>query len=259
VRYLFSAAGRRALDSLFNRKSLVAFDFDGTLSPIVKIPGAAKLPGKTKLLLDELGSRVLMAIISGRSVRDLKPRVQGVSKLLIGNHGLEGVTSLRTTSTNARVTTTRWLATLKKTWGILAQDPGVLIESKTYSLAIHYRHSKNPTRARREIFLLLAKLRPLPRVIPGKCVVNLIPPGSPHKGTALRKLMAQSKLGSALYVGDDDTDEDVFSLRDPRIVTVRIGQKKSSQAQYYLKDQTEIQKLLKYLLRSCSKDDVSIK
>jgi len=48
-------------------------------------------------------------------------------------------------------------------------------------------------------------------------VENLIPRGAPHKGDALLHLLDFSGCGRALFAGDDETDEDVFRLDDPRI------------------------------------------
>ena len=53
----------------------------------------------------------------------------------------------------------------------------------------------------------------------------------------------------ALYVRDDVTDEDVFALRDARILTVRIGKKKDSSARYFLKRQAEIAEVLRLLVK----------
>jgi trehalose 6-phosphate phosphatase len=90
-------------------------------------------------------------------------------------------------------------------------------------------------------------LAPAPRLVLGKAVVNAIPSGNLHKGSAMLELMHQLKTSGALYVGDDDTDEDVFSLPDERIVTVRIGKKAASAAQWYLARQSQIGLLLQYL------------
>lgn len=59
--------------------------------------------------------------------------------------------------------------------------------------------------------------------------------------------MHQLQISAALYVGDDDTDEDVFSLPDERIVSVRVGKKAATAAQWYLTRQSQIGQLLQYL------------
>ena len=96
----------------------------------------------------------------------------------------------------------------------------------------------------------VAELSPSPRVILGKCVINLIPAGGPHKGVALLELMRKFKKRSAIYVGDDDTDEDVFTLPDEGILTVRVGKKSSSAAQFFLERQSEIRRMILLALKA---------
>lgn len=60
--------------------------------------------------------------------------------------------------------------------------------------------------------------------------------------------MKHAKLDSAIYVGDDLTDEDVFSLSSPQILGVRVGKFQKSAAGYYIKTQTEINRLLSHIL-----------
>ncbi len=131
----------------------------------------------------------------------------------------------------------------------MKRDSGIFVEDKTFSLALHYRKSRNKKRARLELFSLIEKLHPSPRVILGKCVMNLLPAGGPHKGVALLEAMIKLNLRCAFYIGDDDTDEDVFSLPDNRIVSARVGLRGSSQAQFFLKRQSEMNKLLKSLIK----------
>jgi trehalose 6-phosphate phosphatase len=62
--------------------------------------------------------------------------------------------------------------------------------------------------------------------------------------------MYQLNCTAALYIGDDDTDEDVFSLPDTRILTVRIGKNKISAARFFLKRQTEITEVLRSIVKT---------
>jgi trehalose-6-phosphatase len=50
-------------------------------------------------------------------------------------------------------------------------------------------------------------------------------------------------------VGDDETDEDVFALDQPgRLLTVRVGTKRASQASYYVRNQAAVDDLLAVLV-----------
>src|SRR5215213_1456316 len=70
---------------------LIACDFDGTLSPIVSHPGDAVLPNEVRGILRKLRAMpgVIVAVVSGRAVYDLRARVGIDGVLYAGNHGLE--------------------------------------------------------------------------------------------------------------------------------------------------------------------------
>jgi trehalose 6-phosphate phosphatase len=127
----------------------------------------------------------------------------------------------------------------------LERRPGIEIENKGMSLAIHYRMARDPGRAREQIDASLVRLVPRVRLVPGKCVVNVVPAEAPHKGDALAQLLHAEHAEQSLYVGDDDTDEDVFRLAPPdRPLTVRIRVSRRSRAEYFVREQREVDDLL---------------
>ena len=68
------------------------------------------------------------------------------------------------------------------------------------------------------------------------------------KGVALIWELARERCDRAIYVGDDETDEDVFKVREPeRLMTIRVGRRRSSAASYFLTRQREIDRLLRVL------------
>jgi trehalose 6-phosphate phosphatase len=250
MHYALGAPGKRVLDRVAGRAAaLFAFDFDGTLARIVQDRHAAVLAQPVREALHALALTVPTAIISGRSLDDLRPRADGIPAHLVGNHGLEGLHTSERVMHQARDCCRAWLKTVLKDESTLTRT-GVVVEDKTYSLTFHYRQACSPPDAREAIFHSVATLSPAPRLVLGKSVVNVIPPGNLHKGTAILELMHQLGSSAALYVGDDDTDEDVFSLPDERIVTVRVGKKGTSAAQLYLDRQSQIGLLLDYLTRA---------
>jgi len=244
---LFSKGSLVVLESLSFTKTLYAFDFDGTLAKIVRDPQAARMTEATEKLLNQLSQLVPVAIISGRSIEDLKSRVSFKPKFLIGNHGLEGLKGTDEALKNAQEISRKWIHSLSTE----KFEAGVEIEDKVYSIAIHYRKSRNKNRARAQIKSVVEALVPSAHVILGKCVVNLIPAGAPHKGAALLKLIKLSELRHAFYIGDDDTDEDIFSLpyQTGQIMSVRVGKKSNSNASYYIDRQSEINRVIKALIR----------
>lgn len=242
---LFSTSSLMILESLSFTQTLYAFDFDGTLSKIVRMPGEAKVSSKTDELLRELAGLVPVAVISGRSIHDLRERLSFQPPYLVGNHGLEGLDATNDALASAKSVCDRW----KKALSVVRFDTGVEIEDKVYSLSVHYRRSRKKKKSRQYIEQVIAQLQPAPRVIRGKSVFNLLPEGAPHKGIAVLELMQKIGMKHVFYIGDDDTDEDVFSVADSRVMSVRVGKKKNSHARYFIKRQSEINQLLKKLIR----------
>jgi trehalose 6-phosphate phosphatase len=247
MNYLFTPNGIRLLDAFCFKQSLFAFDFDGTLAPIVRSPNDARASARSSVLLGQLTQYAPTAIISGRGLTDLRARITVTPRFLIGNHGLEGLRAKNGAGILAKETSAVWREKLEPVLSSKFTE-GVELEDKTYSLAIHYRKTRNKQAAREAIEEAIDQLRPLPRIILGKQVYNLIPQGAPHKGVALTELMTLTGTSSALFIGDDDTDEDVFSLPDDRIVGIRVGYSRKSQAQYFIRRQSEVTQLLERLV-----------
>jgi trehalose 6-phosphate phosphatase len=240
MQYALSPASLNILTRLSQERTLYAFDFDGTLSPIVEHPALAGMRVRTRKLLDNLAELCPCAIVSGRARADLLDRLSGVRiGHVIGNHGAEPATP----SQNPHHRVARWKSALALEINSL---PGVWVEDKGMSLAVHYRQAPEKAEAHRRI---LAAARNLERVkvFGGKLVVNLAPDDAPDKGEAL--VAERDRLGCdwVLYVGDDENDEDAFAL-DGNIVPVRIGQSQTSHARYYLRSQAEIDQLLELLV-----------
>lgn len=251
------APGKRVLDRVAEQSAaLFAFDFDGTLARIVQDRDAAVLTQPIRDALQALAIKAPTAVISGRSLVDLQPRVEGIRTHLIGNHGLEGLHTSERVMHQARDCCRAWLKTVQNEHRTLSKV-GVVVEDKTYSLTFHYRQASSSQAAREAIFHTAALLTPAPRLVMGKAVVNTIPSGSLHKGSAMLELMHQLQSSAALYIGDDDTDEDVFSLPDERIVTVRVGKKVTSAAQFYLDRQSQMGRFLTYLVKVRSRAALS--
>ncbi len=232
--------GAALVARLAEARVLLAFDFDGTLAPIVANREAATMRSATRRFFRHVCHLYPCAVISGRSRADVGSRIEGCPvRWVIGNHGIEPGGDMKTSADDVR----KVLPLLEKR---LASIPGVEIEDKTFSLAVHYRQARRKRATRRAIDEALLDLpRPMRRS-GGKLVVNLTPSGAPTKGEAVVELRDRAALDTALYVGDDVTDEDVFALDEPgRLVTVRVGRSKFSAARYYLRDQLEMDRLLR--------------
>lgn len=245
MKNLISPSGLKILESFCFIPTLFAFDYDGTLTKIVQDPSKARISKKTASLIKELDKIAPVAIISGRAKKDLESLLNFKPKYLIGNHGLEGLRASPDSLHNAREICHSWKTLLNRK---LKKETGIHIENKEYSLAVHYRSSRAKSAAKLLILDSCAELTPPPRIIMGKCVVNLLPTGAPHKGMALLELMLETNVRTAFYIGDDDTDEDIFALPDARLLTVRIGRKSNSAAQYYIERQPQINSILSRII-----------
>lgn len=242
MRYILAHANRDVLRQFACSRVLLAFDYDGTLAPIVPDPGRAAMRPTTRALLQAVAAMYPCVVISGRARPDALSMIRGVGAIeVIGNHGIEPWQSSR-----------RGLLQVRRWWPALARHlagfAGVRVEDKVYSVAIHYRQSREKKRARAAIHQAASALGNV-RVIKGKQVVNVLPDDAPHKGIALEKARARFGCDTAIYVGDDETDEDVFALDQPgRLLGIRVGLRQRSMAPYYLRHQSEIDRLLRVLL-----------
>ena len=243
--YAFSPEGVARLSTVLATRPLLAFDIDGTLAPIVARPDAARLPDEVQLGLAQLAARADVAIITGRSVGDARRMLTFEPRYLIGNHGVEGLPEWRKRAATFVQTVRGWHDALTACEALIAN--GVVLEDKRYSLSLHYRQAANPSAACRAIRGCVDSLDPVPKVIAGKAVVNLLPAGAPDKGEAMRALMVTTRCTGAIYVGDDDTDETVFTLNLPNLLTLRVEPAADSRAALFLRVQGEVLRLIRHI------------
>lgn len=243
MKYLFSHDGRPALNHLTSdNKILIALDFDGTLAPIVYQPPRAWMPLSTAHELDRLCTVASVAIISGRELSDLEQRVSAKVAYVIGNHGNEGLAAIPVDASACRNICADWTRQLRRMPAL--HTDGVYIEPKGYTLAVHFRLVNDHIAMQETLSKAFADLLPLPRVVPGKCVFDLFPPGAVCKDDAMDALVKQVQPETVLYVGDDECDELVFANAQPDWITIRVGYWPHSAARYYLHYQREVHDLL---------------
>ena len=205
-------------------RTVLAFDFDGTLAPIAATPEQAEMRASTRKLLARTAKVYPCAVISGRARADALRKLDGVGLFeVIGNCGVEPWQVSAGIAREVR----RWRPILERR---LSGLDGVTIEDKVYSLSVHYRHSPEKKKARAAIARAVASLGDV-RVVAVKHAVNLQSRRAPDKGMALESLRARFGCQTAVYVGDDDTDEDVFALDQPRrLLSIRVGRSTASLA-----------------------------
>jgi trehalose 6-phosphate phosphatase len=200
------------LDARRARGLVAVFDLDGTLAPIAPTPAAARLPAATRRVLLRLTRRsdTLVGLVSGRPLAELERFVPGSRLWLAGLHGAvrrpPGARERRLWSRDTARQGARLAETLSSTLGAIR---GVMIEPKGPMVAVHVR-AASPA-ARTHAFDVVSAVRPPTwKLLEGRRVIELRPPGLPTKGDAVRWLASQRPDAAILYVGDDATDEDAF-------------------------------------------------
>lgn len=251
--YLFGKAGLAALTNFIEPAALFAFDLDGTLAPIASDPQAIWIPDSVRKYFTRLAARSAVAVITGRSRSDALAHLGAAPRYLLGNHGVEGLPGWSSVENEFADTVNGWQDQLDVLLP-LENRRGMTVENKGATLSIHYRQTQNRRTARAFIISALERLHPPPRRLEGKCVENLLPAGAPDKGAALALLMRREGFGKAFFIGDDETDENVFRLDREDIFTVRIGKTPGSRAKFHLRNQQEVARLLRMLndLLDCS-------
>ena len=145
MKHLLSRWSKIGKPVLLKKKLLLLLDFDGTLAPIAKTPDSVILHRKTHHVLSVLSrSRgIHLAIISGRSLGNIRSFFRLKNVLFVGNHGLEmsGVTrNLPAKAKKALRMRKRIHALVREFRRILKPVQGAFVEDKRYTLSIHYRN-----------------------------------------------------------------------------------------------------------------------
>lgn len=210
-------AGRTALDALLAApgQALAAFDFDGTLAPIVDDPRtSAPYPGIVDGLTELAGLIGSVAVVTGRPAGTAVrlgglDRVPGIT--VLGHYGAERWVDGRVDAAPPPPGVAMVREELPGLLDGLDAPEGTWLEDKGRSLAVHTRRTADPDGA---LALLSPALSELARqaglqVEPGRMVIELRPQGV-DKGAALLALVAETGARTVLYAGDDLGDLPAF-------------------------------------------------
>jgi trehalose-phosphatase len=239
-----------------SRGVLLFLDFDGTLAPIVQTPDQAALHPETRVLLRRLSENApcSVAIVSGRSLIDIRERVGLANLTYAGNHGLEILgEGMRFVEPNA-VRRIKMLGELSRRLSArLRHIPGLEIENKVLTTSVHFRNVQRSglDEIRKTVDAEVGFSNTFFRVARGLQVLEIRPRVDWDKGTAVRWIQGVKGNTNTLsfYVGDDSTDEDAFAAL-PQGVTIRVGQAKGTAAQYYLEGQSSVVDFLAWLVEA---------
>ena len=230
-------------------------DYDGTLVPIRRAPGEALLHPSRRRFLARLAERICVAIVSGRSLPDIRDLVGIEGIAYVGDHGLEiGAPGWSWVHPGAKRARPAIAAALHRIEGRQADFPGMLAKMKGYSGSIHYRllAPRLRTGLRRLVERQVRASAGAIKLTEGKMVFELRPNIDWDKGkAALRLARRWTGRGRAvtIYIGDDRTDEDAFRELGPEAITIFIGGRKRTRARYRLADVDAVWDFLRELDR----------
>lgn len=188
--------------------AVLVLDFDGVLSPIVEDPTTSVMPDPVASILSRLAKALgLVVIMSGRPVDFLADRVRVPGVPLLGSYGIEQIRAdgRRQVDPQAEAWLDKVVQASRTLGERLAGSPGIRIERKSVSVAVHWRQAPDHDVAAslvRQVAAEIAADTGL-RLEPGKLVEELRPPIDVDKGSAIVALLTAEKPKTIAYAGDD--------------------------------------------------------
>jgi trehalose 6-phosphate phosphatase len=197
-------------------ETAVLLDIDGTLLDLAPTPREVWVPPGLSKTLNRLLQRTggALALVSGRSLNDIDLIFAPDQYPVVGGHGAE--MRLDPDSEAVAAHAPPMDKELKRRLAAIAKlSPGILLEDKGYSLALHYRLAPHAEKAiYAAVSLIRADLPNAPiEVLPGKCVCEIKHSGF-TKASGVRELMTHEPFRGRrpFFIGDDVTDESVFAI-----------------------------------------------
>jgi len=219
-------------------QTAILLDIDGTLLDLAPTPREVWVPPGLAKTLNRLHARTdgALALVSGRSLNDIDLIFAPEQFPGVGGHGAEMRVSIdsEAVATHAPPMDKE----LKRRLAAIAKlSPGILLEDKGYSLALHYRLAPHAEKAIYEaVSLIRADLPNAPiEVLPGKCVCEIKHSGF-TKATGVLELMNHEPFRGRrpFFIGDDVTDESVFAIMpDLRGLAFSVGRRAKGVAGHF--------------------------
>jgi trehalose 6-phosphate phosphatase len=243
-------------ERLDDKRLALFFDYDGTLTPIVRRPEEATLSDDMRSLLRELARRVSVAIVSGRDLADVRGMVELDDLYYAGSHGYDvaGPGGMRMQQEQADDHLPDLAAAERELGDRLEEIEGAWVERKRFAIAVHFREADKSDENRVEHAVDEVRgAHPRLRKKGGKKIFELQPDVPWDKGRAVRWLLEQLGLDGPgvlpVYIGDDVTDEDAFEALADGGLGIRVGEPdEPTHAAFYLRDTAELERFCRELL-----------
>ena len=194
----------------------ILLDVDGTILDLASTPHEVWVPPTLRHDMARLSERTggALALVSGRSLNDLDLLFSPLQLPAVGGHGAEFRPHIGGEPKTRR--TVPLDAALKRKFATVAEiGPGIVIEDKDYSIALHYRLAPGlEDGVKKTVARICAENPSAPiEVLRGKSVLEIKQIGF-NKGTGVRELMRYPPFVDRhpIFIGDDVTDELVFEI-----------------------------------------------
>ena len=201
-------------------------DFDGTLAEIAPAPDLVQFFPATRHIVDVLTKSFsgAVAIVTGRNISEIDGHMAPLKLPIAGLYGLVHRTAAGDIVDFPVVgkALARASAELKT---MVEQHPGLLLELKGQTIALHYRSRPDLGGACHAAVRSAIQGRPGLKMIEGKMVVEITPSGA-DKGRAVQYFLREPPFigRRPIYAGDDVSDEDAFSVANALGgITIKIG------------------------------------
>jgi trehalose 6-phosphate phosphatase len=197
-------------------KIAILLDVDGTLLDLAPTPREVFVSHELRDTLGRLcqGTGGAVAFVSGRPVSELDLIFSPLQLPAIGGHGAEFRAAAGAMTEAARLPPLD--PDVKRQFAAIAETgPGIILEDKGYSLALHYRLARDKEQVVREAAMKIWRELDTTslEILPGKLVLEVKQAGT-TKATAVRELMRIPPFAGRrpVFIGDDVTDLGVFAI-----------------------------------------------
>ncbi len=231
------------------RRRLLVFDYDGTLAPLVSDPAKASPTVDLLASLDRLAADPdnTVVISSGRDKRSIGDWFPNPAIRLSAEHGAFFRENGQWHGDYGQMVWSDDIMEIIQ--NVTDHTPGSHIENKQTALVWHYRDVEDWLAELRVTQLINALMRPVAasglQVMRGRKIVELKVPEF-NKGQEIRRLLDKGPYDFVMAIGDDITDEDMFSALDCDAVTIKVG-RFSDSAKYSIPFQHDVLPFIEFL------------